>query len=206
MKLLVATGNKGKLKEIRHLLNGNDIEIVGLDALDNAPEVVEDGDTFNANARKKAVEMARFSGLLTLADDSGLSVDALAGAPGVHSARYAGQQGDDAANNAKLLQEMTDVVDEQRRAAFHCVMALADSDGRCVTFDGRIDGLIMRGERGEGGFGYDPLFLVPEYGKTTAELPFDIKNRISHRGAALRQVIPVLKQLAQRDEESLAGL
>lgn len=196
MKLLVATGNRGKLKEIRHLLENTGIEVVGLDQLPEAPEVVEDGATFEANARKKALEMAAFSGCLTLADDSGLAVAALDGAPGVLSARYAGSQGDDEANNARLLQEMAGVVDERRQAAFHCVMALAWPDGRCRTFAGKISGLIMRGERGNGGFGYDPLFMVPEYGKTMAELPLEIKNRISHRGAALRQLIPVLQELA----------
>ncbi len=199
LKLLVATGNKGKLKEIRHLLEGCPIEIVGLDQFPQAPEVIEDGDTFTANAIKKAAEMAAFSGLLTLADDSGLCVEALHGEPGVFSARYAGEQGDDAANNAKLLDKMKDVVDEQRQAAFHCVMALAWPDGRCETFDGKISGLLMRGERGGGGFGYDPLFMVPEYGKTTAELPLEIKNRISHRGQALRKVVPLLKELAEQD-------
>lgn len=196
MKLLVATGNPGKLREIQHLLADTEIEIVGLDQFENVPEVVEDGDTFTANARKKAIEMARFSGLLTLADDSGLVVEALDGDPGVFSARYAGEQGDDLANNAKLLKEMEDVPDEKRQSAFCCVMALSQPDGQCQTFEGRIAGIIMRAERGQGGFGYDPLFMVPEYGKTTAELPIDIKNRISHRGTALRQVIPVLKTLA----------
>ncbi|MCW8892954.1 MAG: XTP/dITP diphosphatase [Deltaproteobacteria bacterium] len=198
MKLLVATGNPGKLREIHHLLDGAGIDIIGLNELNNPPEVVEDGETFSANACKKAIQMAQFSGLLTLADDSGLVVDALGGEPGVHSARYAGKQGDDQANNAKLLMEMENVPDETRRGAFCCVMALAWPDGRCQTFEGRISGLIMRGERGTGGFGYDPLFMVPEYGKTTAELPLDIKNRISHRGMALRRVIPVLKDLVQK--------
>lgn len=196
MKLLVATGNKGKLKEICRLLEHSGVEVVGLDQLDDPPEVVEDGSSFEENACKKAREMAEFCGFLTLADDSGLVVKALGGAPGVHSARYAGEQGDDAANNAKLLQEMADIPDEKRQAAFHCVMALAFPDGECRTFSGKVEGLIMRGERGAGGFGYDPLFMVPEYGKTMAELPLDIKNRISHRGTALRQVVPVLLELA----------
>jgi XTP/dITP diphosphohydrolase len=199
MKLLVATGNRGKLKEIRRLLDGADIEIVGLDQLENPPDVVEDGDTFAANARKKALEMAAFSGYLTLADDSGLVVDALDGAPGVYSARYAGEQGDDAANNARLLKEMDSVPDEKRQAAFHCVVALAWPDGRCETYDGQISGVILRSARGKDGFGYDPLFLVPEYGKTTAELSLDIKNRISHRGSALRKVIPLLMELAESE-------
>lgn len=198
MKLLVATGNPGKLKEICRLLAGTGIEVVGLGQLENPPEVVEDGATFEANACKKALEMARFSHCLTLADDSGLAVAVLDGAPGVHSARYAGEPGDDAANNAKLLQELSAVVDEKRQAAFHCVLALAWPDGRCQTYAGKVSGLIMRGERGAGGFGYDPLFMVPEYGKTMAELPLDIKNRISHRGMALRKVIPVLQELASR--------
>jgi len=170
MKLLVATGNKGKLKEIKRLLDGAAIEIIGLDQLDNPPEVIEDGDTFTLNAQKKAREMAKFSGYLTLADDSGLVVDALNGAPGVYSARYAGEQGDDAANNAKLLNVMDSVPDAKRQAAFHCVVALAWPDGRCETYDGQISGVILRSARGEDGFGYDPLFLVPEYGKTTAGL------------------------------------
>ena len=198
MKLLVATGNQGKLKEINRLLADAPIEIVGLDQLIDPPEVIEDGDTFMANARKKAQEMAQFSGMLTLADDSGLVVDALDGAPGVYSARYAGEPVDDAANNAKLLSELQDVADENRQAAFHCVMALAWPDGRCETYDGQVSGLIMRGERGTGGFGYDPLFIVPEYGKTMAELPLEIKNRISHRGTALRKVIPLLQELAKQ--------
>lgn len=197
MKLLVATSNPGKLKEIRSLLDGSPLEIIGLDQLNHPPEVVEDGSTFADNARKKAQEMARFSGYLTLADDSGLVVAALAGAPGVHSARYAGQQGDDAANNDKLLAVMAGVEDEKRQAAFHCVMALAWPDGRCETYAGQVPGLIMHAGRGTGGFGYDPLFIVPEYGKTMAELSLEIKNRISHRGTALRKVIPRLIELAQ---------
>jgi len=199
MKLLVATGNKGKLKEIKRLLDGAAIEIIGLDQLDNPPEVIEDGDTFTLNAQKKAREMAKFSGYLTLADDSGLVVDALNGAPGVYSARYAGEQGDDAANNVRLLKEMDSVPDAERQAAFHCVVALAWPDGRCETYDGQISGVILRSARGEDGFGYDPLFLVPEYGKTTAELSLEIKNRISHRGHALRKVIPLLVELAESE-------
>jgi len=198
MKLLVATGNQGKLKEIRRLLENSGVEVLGLDQYPQAPEVIEDGATFAANACKKALEMARFSGCLTLADDSGLVVEALSGAPGVHSARYAGKQGGDAANNAKLLAELADVIDEKRQAAFHCVMALATPEGECQTFSGQVSGLIMRAERGDGGFGYDPLFMVPEYGKTMAELPLDIKNRISHRGVALKQVLPVLQQMTEQ--------
>jgi len=198
MKLLVATGNQGKLKEIRRLLADTSLEIIGLDAFPDVPEVVEDGDTFEANARKKAIEMAHATGLLTLADDSGLVVEALEGAPGVISARYAGDACDDDANNCKLMDDMEGVADDRRQAAFHCVMALAQPDGECVTFDGMISGLLLREPRGAGGFGYDPYFLVPEYGKTTSELPLEIKNRISHRGNALRKVLPVLQEYASR--------
>ena len=199
MKLLLATGNKGKLREIKLLLDGADIEIVGLDQLENPPEVIEDGDTFAANAQKKALDMAKFSGYLTLADDSGLVVAALDGAPGVYSARYAGEPGDDAANNAKLLTAMDSVADNKRQAAFHCAVALAWPDGRCETYAGQISGGVLRSARGVDGFGYDPLFLVPEYGKTTAELSLEIKNRISHRGTALRKVIPLLLELAESE-------
>lgn len=194
MKLLVATGNPGKLKEIRRLLADSAVQVVGLDAYPELPEVVEDGDSFAANACKKAQQMAAATGCLTLADDSGLVVEALGGAPGVISARYAGEPGDDEANNRKLMQALRDVPDDRRQAAFHCVMALAEPGGRCRTFEGRIAGMLLREPRGEGGFGYDPYFLVPEYGKTTSELPLDIKNRISHRGQALRKVLPVLKE------------
>jgi XTP/dITP diphosphohydrolase len=194
MKLLVATGNPGKLKEIRRLLADSAVQVVGLDAYPELPEVVEDGDSFAANACKKAQQMAAATGCLTLADDSGLVVEALGGAPGVISARYAGEEGDDEANNRKLMQALRDVPDDRRQAAFHCVMALAEPGGRCRTFEGRISGMLLREPRGEGGFGYDPYFLVPEYGKTTAELSLDIKNRISHRGQALRKVLPVLKE------------
>ncbi|HEX9779201.1 MAG TPA: non-canonical purine NTP pyrophosphatase, partial [Geopsychrobacteraceae bacterium] len=168
MKLLVATGNPGKLKEIRRLLADSAVQVVGLDAYPELPEVVEDGDSFAANACKKAQQMAAATGCLTLADDSGLVVEALGGAPGVISARYAGEEGDDEANNRKLMQALRDVPDDRRQAAFHCVMALAEPGGRCRTFEGRISGMLLREPRGEGGFGYDPYFLVPEYGKTTA--------------------------------------
>ncbi len=199
MKLLVATGNKGKLREIRRLLDGANIEIVGLEQLENPPEVIEDGATFAENAQKKALEMAKYSGYLTLADDSGLVVAALAGAPGVYSARYAGEQGDDDANNAKLLATLDGVAEEKRQAAFHCAVALAWPDGRCETYTGQLSGVILRSARGTDGFGYDPLFLIPEYGKTTAELSLEIKNRISHRGTALRKVLPLLLQLAESE-------
>lgn len=193
MELVVATRNAGKLREIRRLLEGTGIEVLGLDAFPELSEVVEDGATFVANARKKAQETARLTGRLTLADDSGLEVVALGGAPGVYSARYAGEGAGDAANNAKLLAEMAGVPKSERRGAFVCAMALCGTDGVCATFAGRLEGFIIDAPRGDGGFGYDPLFLVPEYGKTLAELPIEIKNRISHRGQALRQALEHLQ-------------
>lgn len=197
MKLVVATRNAGKLKEIGKLLAPLGVDAKGLDELGYRHEVVEDGDSFAANARKKANEIAVLTGCMTLADDSGLVVDALNGAPGIYSARYAGENCTDAENNAKLLQELTDVPIQLRTGAFVCAMALADPDGDIREFSGRLAGLILDVPRGSGGFGYDPLFLVPEYGKTLAELSLEIKNRISHRGAALQQVVAALARFAR---------
>lgn len=194
MELVVATGNQGKLREIRRLCAESGIEVLGLDAFPGAPEVVEDGATFAANACKKALALARFSGRWTLADDSGLTVTALDGAPGVHSARYAGPGADDAANNRKLLAALAGVSPASRQGAFCCVMALCRPDGECQFFEGRLEGLLLDTPRGSGGFGYDPLFLVREYGKSLAELPLEVKNRISHRGQALRQVLDWLQK------------
>ncbi|MEZ4600329.1 MAG: XTP/dITP diphosphatase [Syntrophotaleaceae bacterium] len=194
MQLVVATGNRGKLKEIRKLLDESGIDILGLDDLGGLPEIIEDGHTFEENALKKADTVARATGLLTLADDSGLVVDALDGAPGVFSARYAGEGAGDDANNRKLLQGLAGLELSRRSAAFCCVMALCRADGWSRVFHGRVTGLITMEPRGDGGFGYDPLFLVPEYGRTMAELSLDIKNRISHRGQALRQAIAFLKE------------
>ncbi len=195
MKLLVATGNQGKLKEIRLLLAATGIEVVGLDSLPEVPHIEEDGATFAANALKKGETMARLSGCLTLADDSGLEVEALGGAPGVQSARYAGVQGDDAANNRKLLVALKGLPRERRRAAFVCAMALCSPDAPGQLFFGRLPGIVLDEARGSGGFGYDPLFLVAEYGQTLAELSVETKNRISHRGQALRQALEVLRRM-----------
>lgn len=194
MELIVATSNPGKLKEIRRLLADCGILVRGLEQLAEVPEIIEDGETFEANARKKALVVARHSGCLTLADDSGLVVRALNGEPGIYSARYAGPEANDADNNRKLLATMQGVPRNQRQAAFHCAMALCQPSGACRLFHGRLQGLILEAPQGSDGFGYDPLFLVPEYGKALAELPLEIKNRISHRGEALRQVVAFLQQ------------
>jgi XTP/dITP diphosphohydrolase len=189
MELVVATRNAGKLREIRRLLAETGIRVLGLDAFADLPEIEEDGETFEANARKKAETVARLTGRLTLADDSGLVVDALGGQPGVRSARFAGVDATDEENNLKLLEELAGAPRERRGAAFHCAMALCRPEDECLLFFGRVPGIILDAPRGEEGFGYDPLFLVREYGKTMAELPLDVKNRISHRGQALRRAV-----------------
>lgn len=192
MELVVATRNPGKLREIRALLESHKIAVRGVEEFPELPEIEEDGETFAANARKKAETIARLTGRLTLADDSGLEVAALGGQPGVHSARYAGEAADDAANNRKLLKALAEVPALKRSAAFVCVMALCTPDGDCHCFEGRLSGEILRELRGHDGFGYDPLFLVPDFGQTLAEMPLLEKNRISHRGAALQQVTSYL--------------
>lgn len=191
-ELLVATGNAGKVKELAALLEGSGIALRSLKDFPQLPTVVEDGETFAQNAIKKARAACEATGLPVIADDSGLSVDALGGRPGVFSARYAGEGCSDGDNNSKLLGELGGLGSAQRSAAFHCVIALCLPDGFCKTFDGELKGIITEVPVGNGGFGYDPLFLVPEYGMTLAELPLEVKNRISHRGrafAALREYL-----------------
>ena len=183
MQLLIATRNKHKLEEIRAIFLQPDIELVCALNYPNAPDVVEDGDTFEANAIKKAVTLARATGLWSLADDSGLEVNALNGAPGIYSARYAGEPSSYPANNRKLLKELEKT--SNRRARFRCVIALSSPGGRVKTVDGRCEGVIAREERGTQGFGYDPLFVPDGFSQTFAEMDPDIKNSISHRGRAL---------------------
>jgi XTP/dITP diphosphohydrolase len=187
-ELLIATANKGKSLEIRQLLQGTVDRLHAAEDFPDLPAVVEDGATFADNAVKKAQSAARATGIPVIADDSGLLVDALNGRPGVRSARFAGENADDAANNAKLLGELAGLPPEQRTAAFRCVIALCLPEGECLTFAGELQGVILDAPRGTGGFGYDPLFLVPELGQTLAEIPFDAKNMISHRGKAFRKL------------------
>lgn len=197
MRVLVATRNAGKVRELARLLADLEgVELVGLDAFPDLADVIEDADTFEGNAIKKAREVARATGLPTIADDSGLVVDALGGAPGVYSARYAGAHGDDAANNDKLLCELEDVADADRAARFVCVLAFADpSRGEEVSVvRGTIEGHVLRAPRGAGGFGYDPLFLPVGETRTTAEMPADEKNAISHRAEASRKMRDVLRE------------
>lgn len=188
--ILLATRNRKKCAELQALLVEVDgqFRLLTVDDVDSdLPEVEEDGETFAENARKKAVMLARASGLLTLADDSGLSVDALDGAPGVYSARFAGEPSNDAANNALLLQKMAAVTD--RTAHFHCVLALARPDGACQTVSGICDGTLQATPSGNGGFGYDPLFVPDGFTCTFADMPANDKHRISHRGKALQAAV-----------------
>ena len=195
MELVVATRNAGKLKEIRRLLESRGIRVRGLEEFPGVPDVVEDGQTFAENAIKKAEAVAQFTSLPCLADDSGLVVDALQGRPGVHSARFSGAEADDQSNNRKLLDEMAAVPEIQRQAAFCCVMALCMPGQSPRLFQGRVNGAILARQQGEGGFGYDPLFWLPGYNCTMAELPLDTKNQVSHRGQALRQLVDFLTTL-----------
>ncbi|SHE88028.1 XTP/dITP diphosphohydrolase [Desulfofundulus australicus DSM 11792] len=195
MKLVLATRNPGKVRELSQLLSPLGYEVLSLEHFPGVPEVVEDGATFRDNAVKKATAVARHTGQLALADDSGLEVDYLGGAPGVRSARFAGEGHDDRANNEKLLRLLAGVPPEKRTARFRCVVAVATPEGKVLTTEGTCEGIIAEEPRGEGGFGYDPLFYVPSCGKTFAELEPEVKNRISHRGRALALMREILAGL-----------
>ena len=185
--IVLATRNSGKIREFQQLLKNFPVEIKNLDDFGPIPEVEEDGKTFDDNAYKKALFSAKALGLPAISDDSGLVVDALDGAPGVKSARYAGEKATDKANIDKLLKEMDGK--EDRRAAFQCVISIAVPSGPALTYEGRCDGEITQKSKGTSGFGYDPVFLGPQYNKTFAELNSDEKNKISHRGKALGDVV-----------------
>ncbi|MBM3239092.1 XTP/dITP diphosphatase [Candidatus Poribacteria bacterium] len=215
MKLVVATNNPHKIKEIVSILRGQNVvclglmsdttrrridehkankyEILSLKDFPDAPVVTEDGSTFEENAVKKASIIARHTGLLTLADDSGLEVDALNGEPGVKSARFAGENATDEDRNRKLLNLLKDVPESKRSARFKCAMALSDPQGNTHIVLGVCEGSIAFEPRGNTGFGYDPVFIVPCYRKTFAELGPEIKNRISHRAIALQKIKKLLQ-------------
>ena len=200
MELVLATHNKGKVRELAELLAGSGFKVLSLHDYPELPEVEEDGDTFEANAIKKAQQTATATGKLALADDSGLAVDHLNGAPGVHSARFAGPARDDAENNRKLLQLLDGVPAAKRTARFCCVVAVATPDGRVKTAQGTCAGVIGTEPVGDSGFGYDPLFYVPEYDQTFGQLDLSIKNKISHRGRAFAAAKDVLAALLQREK------
>lgn len=195
-EILFATGNQGKAKELKEAFKqaGVDIEIKTNADLDNPPHPIESGHTFEANAKIKAHELAEFSGLPTIADDSGLMVDALNGEPGVRSARYAGEAHNDAKNNAKLLAELGGVPEEKRTAKFWTtiVVSMPGEFDKDLVVSGTCAGRILAAPRGEDGFGYDPLFYIPEKGKTFAQMTTDEKNEISHRGNAVRKLLQEL--------------
>ena len=194
-ELLVATSNEGKFAEVQAFLKDFPWRIISIRSLENAPAVVEDGQTFEENALKKARVLAEFSGSITLADDSGLEVDALNGAPGIYSARYSGQQGDDERNNAKLLSELASLPIENRRARFVCALALClprAAGGKEWTVREFCEGWIAFAPKGAGGFGYDPLFFYPPLGKTFAEIDRQAKAMVSHRGKALKKLATML--------------
>ncbi len=196
-KLLLATNNAGKVKEFRSLLQGIPFELVTPQDLGIKTEVAETGATYEENARLKACALSKESDLLTLADDSGLEVDALNGEPGVMSARYAGKNASDTDRVKYLLSKIKDVPKEKRTARFRCIIAIAQPDGPVEFCEGECKGLIAFEPCGKNGFGYDPIFCFPKYGKTMAQLPIEIKNRISHRGRAAQKARLILNKPGQ---------
>ncbi|MEQ8788568.1 MAG: XTP/dITP diphosphatase [Pirellulaceae bacterium] len=194
--IVLASRNAKKAIEMAELLAPHSVKLVAATDFPEAPDVVESGETFAENAARKASQTALALSRWTLADDSGLMVDALDGAPGVYSARYAGPQADDDANKVRLLAELADVPDERRTARFVCHLAVADPAGEIrLSVEGACAGRILRQQRGGGGFGYDPLFLVPEYDRTFAELSLAVKSRLSHRARAFDRLITNLLRL-----------
>ncbi len=194
-QIVLATRNMGKLKEFRALLAPLPVEMLSLADFPALPEVEETGRTFAENASLKAVDTANRTGLLAIADDSGLEVDALGGAPGVLSARFAGEPKDDRRNNEKLLQLMADVTPGRRTARFRCTIAVVTPGGQCYLVDGTCEGEIGYEPRGINGFGYDPLFYLPAFGCTMAELAPEVKNTISHRAQAFRRAAEIICRL-----------
>ena len=193
MKLLLATRNRNKVVEIQQALEGTNWQVVILSDIPNAPDVEEDGATFEQNAIKKARSAARASKLWTLAEDSGLEIDALGGEPGVKSARYAGEGASDADLMYKVLERTINVPEERRTARFRCVMCIINPAGNENCFEGRCEGRIAAHPRGSSGFGYDPVFVPDGYDKTFAELGLGVKSKMSHRARAMQQVIAFLQ-------------
>jgi XTP/dITP diphosphohydrolase len=198
-QVVLATRNAKKLAELDRLLRaeGLDVQILGTDAFDDLPEIPETEATFAGNALLKARAVAQHTGSIAVADDSGLCVDALNGMPGVLSARWAGGHGNDDANLDLVLAQLADVPDERRGAHFACAAALVAPDGSEVVVEGTVDGMLLRERRGDGGFGYDPIFLPEGFGVTTAEMSASEKDAISHRGRAMRALVPHLRALLE---------
>jgi XTP/dITP diphosphohydrolase len=194
-EVIVATQNRGKVREIKKVIKGLGFRILSLNDFPGVPQIEEDGENFLANALKKARFYSKYFGRLALADDSGLEVDVLRGRPGIYSARYAGEGASTQENNRKLLKEMEAIPLPKRGARFKCVLAIVSPEGKEIVVEGSCRGRIGFKEVGKKGFGYDPLFVVPSYGKTMAQLTLEEKNRISHRGKALRKLRRIIKGL-----------
>ncbi len=198
-ELVIATRNKGKVREIRKALRGLGLRFYSLNDFSDVPRIEEDGKTFTENALKKARFFSKYFGKLTIADDSGLEVDWLKGLPGVFSARYAGKRANDRENNRKLLREIKGVSLSRRGARFKCVIAMVSPDGREGLAEGSCRGRIGLKETGRRGFGYDPLFFLPRHGKTMAQLSLEEKNKLSHRGKALRRLRRIITEFQAPD-------
>ncbi len=199
MRLVIATRNKGKIKEIHDIFSSlEEINILSLDDFKNAPVVIEDGNSFAENAVQKAAATSRFTGIAALADDSGLVIDALKGEPGIYSARFGGDNATDLDRSRLILNNMKDVPTAQRSARFVCAIAIVFPDGKEYVTDGICEGMIHHEMRGNNGFGYDPIFYLPELGKTMAELTLDEKNRISHRAKAIEKAKDILEKIINR--------
>lgn len=197
-ELVVATKNKKKLEEIREILRGIDLKISSLADYSNFPRIIENGKAFRENAIKKAVKIARFTKKLTLGEDSGLCVDALGGKPGIYSSRFAGKGKSDLKNNLKLLRLLEGLPPNKRKAHYICAVALADKDKLIGVVEGRCDGLIGFKMQGHFGFGYDPLFIIPKYKKTFAQLGPHIKHKMSHRYRALEKAKKIIRKYVER--------
>lgn len=197
MTIVLATTNSKKAEEMKRMFSGHDIRFLTLTSFPDCPDVVEDGKTFRANAIKKALAVSRFTGKPAVADDSGLEVKALGGAPGIFSARYAGDKADDSENVKKLLRTMRSLTDSaDREARFVCCIAFAAPDGKCRTFTGQVRGVIGGKPKGFNGFGYDPVFYPEGYEKTFAEMTATEKDRLSHRGRAMKKLFTFLTDMA----------
>lgn len=194
MTLVVATRNQKKLLEIKEILKGMNLTLLSLDAYKNSPKVIENGETFKENAVKKAVKLAHFTGELCLGEDSGLCVDALDGAPGIYSARFSGRDKSDIKNNLKLLRLLEDLPRAKRKTHYVCAVALADKQGLVGVVEGRCNGLIAFEPKGSAGFGYDPVFYIPKYKKTFAQLGEKIKHKMSHRYYALKKAKRIIQK------------
>lgn len=196
MDIVLATRNRKKVEELKRMFPGQKITFKTLDVFPGCPEVEEDGQTFRANAKKKAVTVARYTGCPALADDSGLEVDALDRAPGVFSARYAGEPADDKKNVKKILREMRTVITKkERKARFVCCIVFALPDGKCRTFTGYVNGMIAETPKGYNGFGYDPIFYPAGHDRTFAEMADFEKDAMSHRGRAMKKLYTYLKSI-----------